>query len=194
MMGETMEAKQSGNRMRPLRGTDSRSTVLQVAVMIIVGWSGVGSPAFADAFPANVVAGDVHLDLGLEETQPMLGRGWSVVERDGSDSYQWMNALEADVTLDVKDAGPADFWIRARPQYLPYTRQRVALYVNGRFVSEWTFPLDIRFAVHRFPVPEGFLRAGVNQLTFRAAYRKSVGADTRRLSLCVDQVLLRPLR
>ena len=196
MMGETMETKQSGNRIRPPRGFNHRNVIVRVAAMILAGWSLAGSSvvAGADDFPTNGVDGDVHLDLGSVETQPLLGRGWSTAERSGSDSYRWMNAVEADVTIEANGDGPADLWIRARPQYLPYTRQRVAVYVNGRFVSEWTCPRDVHFAAHRFPIPAGFLEAGINRLTLRAAYRKSVGPDTRRLSLCVDRILLRPHR
>jgi hypothetical protein len=164
--------------------------------MIVAGLSLAGSPVSAgvDEFPTNVVEGDVYLDLGSEAAQPSLGRGWSVAERSGRNSYRWMNGLEADLTVTVKDGGPADLWIRARPLYLTYTRQRVAVYVNGGFVSEWTCPRDIDFAVHCVHIPAGSLKAGANQVTLRAAYRKAVGSDKRRLSLCVDRFLLRRRR
>ncbi len=124
---------------------------------------------------------------GLLHHRDALGFGWSRREMSPTGvRFAWIQHLEADVHLDLPDP-PADatFELRAKPLYLQYRRQVVALYVNHRFVTEWVCADDAAFENFTTRIPARYLKAGPNTITLRMAYRKS-GGDRRKLSLGVE--------
>jgi hypothetical protein len=153
---------------------------------------------FCAAFPARGAAkedvvpggqkGKVTVDLGAGGDEAHLGYGWSTPERRDGRTFRWMGRLEADLRFDLERAGAAEIRFRARPLYLGYRRQVLALYVNRRFVRDWVFPDAPEFVAFHTRVPDGDLKAGRNLLTFRAAYRKREGPDTREIAVAVDGV------
>lgn len=131
----------------------------------------------------------VLLDVGSMTAKHHLGYGWSLAERTDDRTFRWMKSLEAQVWVDLASPG-ADRTIRveAAPQFLPYTRQVLAVYVNRRFAGEWKMAHRPGFAPYRLAVPSRFWRAGQNEILLRAAYRVSVGSDSRELSVGIDSL------
>jgi hypothetical protein len=105
--------------------------------------------------------------------------------------YAWIHHVEADLHVErAATPGDARFWMSAKPLWLTYRRQLVALYVNDRFVTEWTCADDPAFDSFETGIPADFWRQGKNTLTLRMAYRQR-GGDRRELSLGVEKILVR---
>lgn len=135
-------------------------------------------------------AEELRLDIGTMAPKPHLGFGWGLSERSGGHQFRWIKNLEADIRIEVVSPRDAELVLRARPQYLPYTRQTVSVLLNGKYVGEWVCPDHPGYATYRMSLPAPCWKPGKNILTFRMAYRKQVGPDRRELSLCVDTVTL----
>jgi len=145
----------------------------------------------AGDLPPGLMDRDLRFDIGSMQVKPHLGFGWSVAEQVGPRTYRWINHLEADVHFSVPAARDGEIWLDAKPLYLPYRRQTVALYINSQYVGQWICGDDPVFTWHRLPVTASLLNAGDNTLTIRTAYRTRIGTDSRELSLCVDTILIR---
>lgn len=130
------------------------------------------------------------LDIGSMRPKPQLGFGWGPSEMSDGVQYRWIKRLEADVNLELESPRDGLLTVRARPQYVPYTRQTVSVLVNGKFAGEWGCKDHAGFEDYSLEIPARFWREGTNRLTFRMAYRKRVGPDRRELSLCVDSIAL----
>ena len=150
-----------------------------------------GPATVPGAFAGEARAGDILYDIGSMAPRPRLGFGWAGAERAGGRTYRWTRHLEADIGFAVKSLRRAELWIEAKPLYLAYRRQVVAVYVNARYVGEWVCRDAPVFGAYRMDLPEGVLRVGENTLTLRTAYRKRIGNDSRELALCVDRILFR---
>jgi hypothetical protein len=94
------------------------------------------------------------------------------------------------VWVDLPEVADRTIWVEAASQYLPYTRQVLAVYVNRRFAGEWVLDHEPGFDVYRLPVDAVRWRTGRNEILLRAAFRVRVGADPRELSVCVDRILV----
>lgn len=168
---------------------------IRVAGLVILcsPLAGRGEALSLDRFPGERRSDDVLLDIGTMQAKPFLGYGWGPADRQGDHTYRWIEALDADVEGVLGEAvdGPLEVWLVAAPQYVPYTRQRFAIYINERYIGERVCPDHNGFAVYRFDVPAGLVRAGETRLRLRLGYRKQVGPDRRELSLRVDRLLLR---
>ena len=126
------------------------------------------------------------------QSKIVLGTGWGPAERLGSRTYRWIKDLEADLTVTLGDvAGPYEVWLDAAAHYLPYTRQRIALYCNGVFVGEQVCADHNEFEPTLFTVPAGVFREGANEVRFRMGYRAQIGLDPRELSIRVAVILVR---
>ena len=136
-------------------------------------------------------AEEILLDIGTSAPRPQLGFGWGRAERSRGVNFRWIRHLEADVSIDIRYPGDAELTVRAAPQYLPYTRQVVSVYVNRAYVGEWICADAPGFATHRMTVPARFWRPGPNLLTLRLAYCKRAGTDEREMALCVDTIAVR---
>jgi hypothetical protein len=142
--------------------------------------------------PAEQEPGERLVLPGLVYHADALGFGWSRREMSPNGvRFAWIQHLEADVHLELPDP-PADatFELRAKPLYLAYRRQVIALYVNHRFVTEWACADSPHFDDFTARIPARYFRTGPNTLTLRMAYRKS-GGDRRKLSLGVASMRLR---
>ena len=174
---------------RGTTGSLTRRTVLRAVYLTLAM---LCSSTFAElTFPTNALPGDVLVDVGSMEAKQQLGYGWSLAETNEGRTYRWMKSVEALLSVEVDTPAAAELWLEASPLYLPYTRQVVAVYVNRKFAGEWICADQSGFAAYRMDIPAQLLKAGQNELILRAAYRRSVGPDSRELSLCVDKLLLR---
>lgn len=142
------------------------------------------------SFPSAPGEGDVSLDLGDMGIKSDLGYGWSLAEQSRDRRYRWMKSLEAQVWVDLPEPTDRTVWVEAASQYLPYTRQVLALYVNRRFAGEWILDHEPGFDVYRLTVDASRWRQGRNEILLRAAYRVQVGNDPRKLSVCIDRILV----
>lgn len=144
----------------------------------------VAAAAHAGAFSPLVIR------VGEPEWKPSLRFGWSSAELGEDGRFRWMNRLEADVLFPLEAAQDVRAVIRAAPLYLSWRRQVIGLYVNRRFVREWTCPDDPAYHDYEALIPAGLLIPGTNTLTLRAGYRKRVPPDKRELSLAVSTITL----
>ena len=130
----------------------------------------------------------LQLDIGSMRPKSQLGFGWGKSEMVDGVQYRWIKNLEADVTLELPTPADAVLTVRARPQYVPYTRQTVSILINGRYAGEWICPDHAEFETYELLIPRRFWVQGKNRLTFRMAYCKRVEPSSRELSLCVDSI------
>lgn len=144
--------------------------------------------------PMNHQIGDIRLDFGTMAVKPLLRYGWGPAEQGEMTTFRWIKALEADlvVSLSIPDVD-WELWLVASPLYLPYTRQRIAVSMNGRYIGEWLCSDHTQFAVYHMKIPASSIRGGENRLRFRMGYRKRLRPGKRALSVRVDELLLRPL-
>ena len=148
----------------------------------------------SQTMPMNHQIGDIWLDFGTMAVKPLLRYGWGSAEQGEMTTFRWIKALEADlvVSLSIPDVD-WELWLVASPLYLPYTRQRIAVSMNGRYIGEWLCADHSRFAVYHMKIPASSIRGGENRLRFRMGYRKRLRPGKRALSVRVDELLLRPL-
>jgi hypothetical protein len=159
--------------------------LLQVVASVVLGVA-----AAAESFPESPGEGAVLLDLGTMEAKANLGYGWSLAEANGGRRYRWIKSLEAQMWVDLPEAADRTIWVEVASQYLPYTRQVLAVYINRRFAGEWVMDHEPGFDVYRLPVDAERWRTGRNEILLRAAFRVRVGTDPRELSICVDRILV----
>lgn len=165
----------------------SLCTALLLALLLVAAQAAVHTPP-----PAEQEPGERLVLPGLLTHRDTLGFGWSRREMSpNSVRFAWIQHLEADVHLDLpRPPANATFELRAKPLYLQYRRQVVALYVNHRFVTEWVCADSPDFDDLETRIPAHYFKTGPNTVTLRMAYRKS-GGDRRKLSLGVEFMRLR---
>lgn len=146
----------------------------------------------ACATPAHAAPGAVTVPVGRPSAREALGFGWGGPEDNGRENFAWIRRHEADVwlTLDAPP-GAARLELRAVPFFVPRYRQVVGLFVNGRFVTEWTCPRDNRwrFETYGADLPPGLLRGGRNRITLRVGYVAG-GPGRKDYSLAVESLRL----
>lgn len=129
------------------------------------------------------------IDVGAAAENAHFGFGWWRPEQDRERSFRWIRFhLEADCWLELSD--PTSFTeieIHAAPYYHPRRAQRLALYINDRFVAEWRFPhrQDWTFHPLRARIPRNGLQKGANRLVLRAGY-----VGERGYAVAIDRIRL----
>ena len=131
------------------------------------------------------------LNIGGGADEEALGFGWSRQEYVGGYRFRWMTRLEGDLWVHVDQPGDLSLRLVAAIPHLDWRRQRIGLFVNGRFVTDWQAPDDHLFHAYEADIPASLIKDGENRLTFRTAYRTRIGRDSRRLALAVDTIELR---
>ena len=121
-----------------------------------------------------------------ERAEMELGFGWS----RGESGHRWITRAEADLWFDLPAARELTFRLEAAVPYLHWRRQRIGLYVNGRWVAEWLAADDPEFHDYTVAVPATYFVEGRNRLTLRMAYTTHIGRDQRLLALAVRTVTL----
>lgn len=149
-------------------------------VCLCAGW--------ASAQPAAPV---YLLDVGRSDDEGYLGYGWSRPEGAHGQSFRWIDRFEADVWLPLTEPADLRLSVRAWAAWVEWRRQRIGLFVNNRYVTEWPGPDDAKSYEYEALVPEEYWVAGTNRLTLRMAYRVRLGKDSRKLALAVEQIELR---
>lgn len=153
-----------------------------IAVLVGVGFGSV----MAESPPSVAV-----LDLGRAGDDASLGYGWSVRESMKGRSFRWVNRMEADIWLSLDQPQNLMLHMEAAVAWLDWRKQRIGLFVNNRYVTEWAGPDDHPFKTYEAFVPADYWVAGRNRLTLRMAYETRIGQDSRKLSLAVDRIELR---
>lgn len=120
---------------------------------------------------AEVIA---DIDVGSEGETAAFGFGWWRQERNPERTFRWIRFhREADVWLAMAgDPGATRIEIVAAPYFHRRRRQRLALYVNDRFIAQWEFPhgTDWVFRTLESAAPPGVFQRGRNRITLRAGY------------------------
>lgn len=120
---------------------------------------------------AEIVA---DIDVGSERESAAFGFGWWRREGNSERTFRWIRFhREADVWLTVaEDPGATKIEIMAAPYFHPRRRQRLALYVNDRFIAQWEFPHETDWVFHALEsaAPPGIFRRGRNRITLRTGY------------------------
>lgn len=136
-------------------------------------------------FAATACAAPLVIDVGEERAPAQLGFGWGQPERNDERSFAWIRHLEADLWVQIEAPGAAEIEVLAAPYYVPDRRQKLGLFVNDRFVAEWTFAHreGWHFESLRAHIPKGYLKAGRNRITLRTSY-----TAWRGYAVAVDRV------
>ena len=132
------------------------------------------------------------LNVGDVSDDEVLGFGWSRAEHVGGHRFRWITHLEGDVWAELSAPTDLTFTFTAMIPHLDWRRQRIGLFVNNRFVTDWQAPDDHHFHTYETDIPSAFMKEGRNRITLRMAYKTRIGQDSRRLSLAVDMMELRP--
>lgn len=139
---------------------------------------------FAAAAPGRILA---DIDVGAPNEAAAFGFGWWRAEQNAERTFRWIRFhLEADTWFSLaREAGALEVEIHAAPFFHPRRQQRLAVYLNDRFVAEWTMPHSNAwiFVPYRAKVPPGFLQPGRNRLTLRAGY-----IGERGYAVAVDRI------
>jgi len=132
-----------------------------------------------------------HVAIGGGADDAYVGFGWSRPDRYGPVRMRWTTELDADVAVHLSGEGtPYAVEIEAIAPVLNWRDQRMALFVNHRYVMEWVFHRDPVWMTCRALVPAHYWREGPNVITLRAAYRTRIGRDSRSLALGVQRLAL----
>jgi hypothetical protein len=99
--------------------------------------------------------------------------------------------MEADVWLSLDQARDLQLHMQAAAAWVDWRKQRIGLFVNHRYVTEWAGPDDHRFQAYETLVPSRYWVVGRNRMTLRMAYQYRIGKDSRKLALAVDRIELR---
>lgn len=142
---------------------------------------------------ANMAFGEqIVVDIGANETTAMRGFGWREQnERIGTNSFCWINGLEADLHINIPEVRNYKVDIFARAFYYGNCKQRFALFVNNNFVKEWTCRQYPEWTFDRYSaiISADFLTEGPNRFIIRSSYAAEIGDPG--LSLAVDRLILR---
>ncbi len=144
--------------------------------------------AYEPADDAQVVW---KLNIGAGADEEALGFGWGSGEPVGGRRARWINRLEGDVRVHLEEPRDLVFRLTASIPHLDWRRQRIGLFINGRFVKDWQAADDHHFHDYTARIPATYFNEGDNRITLRMAYRTRIGRDPRDLALAVDTIELR---
>lgn len=131
------------------------------------------------------------LNVGGGADEELLGYGWSRAEYVGGYRYRWITRLEGDVWVNIEKPQDGVLQFDAAIPHVTWRRQRIGLFVNGRFVRDWQAPDHHHFHTYMADVPVSLIKEGRNRLTLRMAYKTRIGRDSRNLALAVNTMELR---
>lgn len=136
---------------------------------------------------------EIVVDIGTDSSKYRRGSGWrNQKETNRSNTFCWIDGIEADLYLELAEPEDCQIAIFARPYYYDNCRQRFALFVNNRYIDEWTcfHHPEWVFKPYRTVIPESAVHRGTNHLVFRMSYASEIGS--RGLSLAVSRIVLSP--
>lgn len=171
-------------------GDIERRLMLGVLIVWAVGVGGAQTVR-ETALTEDAATPDVTIYPGTDEAAHRLSEGWSHAEGRGERSFRWITELEADVRVELEHIRPMHFSMKAAIPHVHWRRQRIGLFVNARYVTEWQAPDDHYPHVYEATIPATYLHEGLNRITLRMAYRTRIGADHRKLALAVYAIHLR---
>jgi hypothetical protein len=171
-----------------MKKSDAYSLIFGIPLLFF----GLGASTYSEeiSWPADNGAALLNLNVGTRPAEPYLTHGWSQNEGDAKIPFRWIRELEADVIFPVEDPGPATLWVHAQPLYLNWKQQKVGVYLNGRYLGSWDYPLEPGYRINRLEIPGKALVSGENRLTLRMGYRSRFKYDSRELALGVHRILI----
>src|SRR5262245_35582213 len=132
------------------------------------------------------------VDLGTPAARPLLRRGWSQDETDGSHTFVWSDGPESEIAFFLAAPRHLQLTLHGEPYRFPGApAQEISLILNGKpagRIGEITSRLDGGLTLQRQD-----LRAGTNRLVLRYAWTRSPAeasggseSDSRRLAMAWD--------
>lgn len=147
------------------------------------------------ALPIVALGSDHRIEilLGESSSDHLVGAGWGLAEQHTPPPFRWLLHLEGDIEVELDVAQDLALeWVGAAA-HLSWRRQRIALYVNNRYVAEWGMPDDAEFHAFQAEIPARYWLEGTNRLTWRAAYRTRLGRSQREFAFAIHSIVLRSL-
>lgn len=135
---------------------------------------------------------NVHIDLGSENDDKFLGRGWSDREGAGESSFRWAVGTESTLLVPLYESDRYAVEMRARAfSFEGAPRQIVEVWLNGDLAGRLAVGTEMEW--HRLVVDAGLVRAGLNGVRLRYSYAESPRAhgqsdDARPLAVQFDQL------
>ena len=155
----------------------------------------VAAIAYCATAPTAAAQSADHVVWSVQPGEPgsdeSLGFGWGDPERHTPPSFRWIHHLEGDVRADIDVVDEYEFNLHAGVAHLSWRRQRIALYVNHRYVTEWMAPDDHHVHDYTTVIPARYFNEGENKITLRAAYRTALGGSRREYAVAVHSIELR---
>ncbi len=110
------------------------------------------------------------VDLGTPEARPLLRKGWSTDEGEGSHTFVWSDGPESEMELFVAAARDVPLTLKGSPYPASGApAQEVTLLLNGAAVGR----VMVSGEEVKTVLPERALRAGENRLVLRYAWTRS---------------------
>jgi len=137
------------------------------------------------------------LDFGSATPQFFLSEGWSGPERWGHLTVAWSDAKESTLWFYLPKASNMKMDLRLLPFTFPSApRQKVKVFVNGRYLEE--VQLEEGWRVYTLRLPVSSLSQGINAVRFVYRYAVSPSKvlpqseDPRTLAVAFDFIAFRP--
>ena len=131
------------------------------------------------------------VDLGTPEARPLLRKGWSGDETDGSSkTFVWSDGPESEMEIFLAGVRDVPLTLKGSPYSSPGApAQEVSLLLNGAAIGK----VPIRGEEVQAVLPERAMREGTNHLVLRYAWTRvpaeesgSTSEDHRRLAVAWD--------
>ncbi len=158
---------------------------LRVGSILLAGIVWGGGAATAVSAGAELIH---EIVPGAVAEADWIGRGWSHAETNPERTFRWMIAMEADLYWDWTEPEAVTLTLITGIAHQPYRRQRIGLFINNRYVTEWLAKDDSAFHAYTTAVPAVYWQSGPNRITLRAAYTTRLGADRRSLAVAVERL------
>ncbi|MGH9459913.1 MAG: hypothetical protein ACRD1X_01755 [Vicinamibacteria bacterium] len=160
----------------------------------LFAWRYGVSPAQFDLTYGHRPYNNLVIDVGSEEDRFFLGRGWSVREEEGGESYRW--SVGDDSTWLVPLFEPFDYQLRLTGEASRNDAswsQPVSIEVNGRRAA--SLSLVEGWQTREVTVPASFWREGVNEIRLVYGWTVNAGtiygnADSREIACRLTQLEL----
>ncbi len=135
---------------------------------------------------------DVRLVFRVGESDAdYLGYGWGEAVRQSElSTMRWMNKLESDLFFTMAKPRSMTLFMKARPRYINWRNQQVGIWMNGRFVTEWTCYDDSAYHIYTAEIPANYFTAGKNRLIIRCGYLYSAEKGDGEHSLGIEEISL----
>jgi len=143
---------------------------------------------FADTHSDN--RQDIIIYPGLSDHELWLGYGWSNQEKHPEGMVRWISHMEADLYFVPEKLEDLHMKLRAAPLYVSWRQQKIGVYINGTYLTEWLCPAHPDLEDYRTTLPSEMLKEGTNTITLRMGYRLRLPPDSRELSLLVHGLQL----